>query len=168
MRYHYLSTMRFREMHLEYQYRHAEAGRARRCVCCTDHFRAEFFEGASVICRLCEADMNAAMEGEAAFYAAQDKQAEEDEAFARLGRFLANEGTRDDMVAIGLVCDDGRGPPPSGDDWCPRGCQPLYGLGECGMCGTESDGVWESETDEVIDADEETGRYIRRARREDD
>lgn len=33
--------------------------------------------------------------------------------------------------------------PPPGDDWCPRGCQPLYGLGECGMCGYQGRGVWD-------------------------
>lgn len=30
---------------------------------------------------------------------------------------------------------------PLGDDWCPWGCQPLYGLGECGMCGYQGRGV---------------------------
>lgn len=36
-----------------------------------------------------------------------------------------------------------RDEPPPGDDWCPRGCQPLYGLGECGMCGYQGRGVWD-------------------------
>lgn len=31
--------------------------------------------------------------------------------------------------------------PPSGHDWCPRGCQPLHRLGECGMCGFQGRGV---------------------------
>lgn len=31
--------------------------------------------------------------------------------------------------------------PAAGNDWCPRGCQPLYGLGECGMCGHRGRGV---------------------------
>lgn len=61
-------------------------------------------------------------------------------------------------------CDDGRGRPPKGSDMCPRGCQPLYGLGECGMCGYEGDGVWDDATTEVVDACEETGRYTRQTR----
>lgn len=35
-------------------------------------------------------------------------------------------------------CDDGA---PYVDGWCPRGCQHLEGLGECGICGYEGNGV---------------------------
>ena len=31
--------------------------------------------------------------------------------------------------------------PASGHDWCPRGCQPLHRLGECGMCNFQGRGV---------------------------
>lgn len=31
--------------------------------------------------------------------------------------------------------------PPSGEDWCPRGCQLLCRLGQCGLCGYEGRGV---------------------------
>jgi hypothetical protein len=34
--------------------------------------------------------------------------------------------------------------PTKGNDWCPRGCQPLYELGECGMCGYQ--GRWCADT----------------------
>ena len=40
--------------------------------------------------------------------------------------------------------------PPRGDDWCPRGCQPLFGM-ECGMCGYEGRGVWLSCTAAVAE-----------------
>ncbi len=47
------------------------------------------------------------------------------------------------VAVIDRACfgTDGTDPdaPPSGDDWCPRGCQPLYGM-ECGMCGHEGPG----------------------------
>ena len=32
------------------------------------------------------------------------------------------------------------------------------------MCGYEDDGVWDDETDEVVDGYEETGRYTRQTR----
>ena len=40
--------------------------------------------------------------------------------------------------------------PPHGQDWCERGCQPLYGM-ECGMCGYEGRGVWISEVASVAE-----------------
>ena len=52
------------------------------------------------------------------------------------------------VAAIGAACfgEDDTDPdaPPPGDDWCPRGCQPLYGM-ECGICGHDGPGVWASE-----------------------
>lgn len=54
-----------------------------------------------------------------------------------------------------------RSMPPKGQDWCPHGCQPLFGLGECGMCGYQGEGVWSDETYTFTDACEETGRYTR-------
>jgi len=40
--------------------------------------------------------------------------------------------------------------PPHGDDWCRRGCQPLYGM-ECGMCGYDGPGVWASDVATVAE-----------------
>ena len=40
--------------------------------------------------------------------------------------------------------------PPHGQDWCRRGCQPLYGM-ECGMCGYEGRGVWIDQVDTVAE-----------------
>lgn len=57
--------------------------------------------------------------------------------------------------------DEARGKPAKGHDWCPNGCQPLYELGECGMCGYQGVGVFADEVREVIDACEATGRYTR-------
>ncbi len=52
------------------------------------------------------------------------------------------------------VTDDRNDEPetePKGHDWCPRGCQPLYHLGECGMCGYEGRGVAIDATDTVAE-----------------
>ncbi len=65
------------------------------------------------------------------------------------GRTLARwirelEAMEEDRYRTDTATDDGdEGPEtePKGDDWCPRGCQPLYHLGECGMCGYEGRGV---------------------------
>lgn len=43
--------------------------------------------------------------------------------------------------------------------WCINGCQDLAGLGECARCGYVGPGVPEGETDYVLEANEETGRY---------
>lgn len=48
--------------------------------------------------------------------------------------------------------DETRGKPAKGNDWCPRGCQPLYELGECGMCGYEGEGICIDELYGVPDA----------------
>ncbi len=40
--------------------------------------------------------------------------------------------------------------PPYGEDFCPRGCQILYGM-ECGMCGYEGPGVKIGEVDTVAE-----------------
>lgn len=40
--------------------------------------------------------------------------------------------------------------PPSGEDWCPRGCQPLFGM-DCGMCGHRGRGVWADAVDTVAE-----------------
>jgi len=58
------------------------------------------------------------------------------------------------VAAIDAACfgEDDTDPdaPPPGDDWCPRGCQPLYGM-ECGMCGHDGPGVWASEVRTVAE-----------------
>ncbi len=46
---------------------------------------------------------------------------------------LEEERYRNDAVTDGW--DDGPEMEPERHDWCPRGCQPLYPLGECSMCG---------------------------------
>ncbi|TCZ55778.1 hypothetical protein [Roseicella aquatilis] len=56
---------------------------------------------------------------------------------------------------------DAHAKPIKSNHWCPNGCQPLYELGECGMCGYEGDGVHQDETSFVVDACEETGAYTR-------
>jgi len=40
--------------------------------------------------------------------------------------------------------------PPPGDDFCPRGCQPLFGM-ECGMCGYDGPGVRASDVTTVAE-----------------
>ncbi len=40
--------------------------------------------------------------------------------------------------------------PPHGQDWCPRGCQPMHGM-ECGMCGHDGPGVWADAVSTVAD-----------------
>ncbi len=75
------------------------------------------------------------------------------------GRTLARwirelETMEEDRYRTDAVTDDGdEGPEtePKGDDWCPRGCQPLYHLGECGMCGYEGRGVAIDATDTVAE-----------------
>ncbi len=58
------------------------------------------------------------------------------------------------VAAIDAACfgEDDTDPdaPPPGDDWCPRGCQPLYGM-ECGICGHDGPGVWASEVSTVAE-----------------
>ena len=49
--------------------------------------------------------------------------------------------------------NDGRNDPDGplhGQDWCERGCQPLFGM-ECGMCGYEGRGVWSSQVASVAE-----------------
>ena len=75
------------------------------------------------------------------------------------GRTLARwitelETMEEDRYRTDTVTDDGDDEPetqPKGDDWCPRGCQPLYHLGECGMCGYEGRGVAIDATDTVAE-----------------
>ena len=59
----------------------------------------------------------------------------------------------------GLIHGEAPRPARADDGWCPRGCQHLCGLGECGNCGYVGDGVPEHRTAFVIDACEESGGY---------
>jgi len=56
------------------------------------------------------------------------------------------------VAVIDAACDDDDDPdgPPHGSDFCPRGCQILYGM-ECGMCGHDGPGVWASEVSTVAE-----------------
>ena len=75
------------------------------------------------------------------------------------GRTLARwirelETMEEDRYRTDTVTDDGDNEPetqPKGHDWCPRGCQPLFHLGECGMCGYEGRGVAIDATDTVAE-----------------
>ncbi len=40
--------------------------------------------------------------------------------------------------------------PPHGEDFCPRGCQPLWGM-ECGICGYDGPGVRISDVDTIAE-----------------
>ena len=70
-------------------------------------------------------------------------------------RWIAElEAMEEDRYRKGPVTDDWDDEPetePKGDDWCPRGCQPLFHLGECGMCGYEGRGVAIDATDTVAE-----------------
>ncbi len=72
-----------------------------------------------------------------------------------LGRWIRElETMEEDRYRTDAVTDDGdegSETEPKGDDWCPRGCQPLYHLGECGMCGYEGRGVAIDATDTVAE-----------------
>jgi len=64
------------------------------------------------------------------------------------------EAMEEDRYWKGPAMDDETDEPetePKGDDWCPRGCQPLYHLGECGACGYEGRGVAISATSTVAE-----------------
>ncbi len=72
--------------------------------------------------------------------------------FARWIREL--EAMEEDRYRKGPAMDDEDNEPetePKGHDWCPRGCQPLYHLGECGACGYEGRGVAISATGTVAE-----------------
>lgn len=75
------------------------------------------------------------------------------------GRTLARwirelETMEEDRYRTDTVTDDWDYEPetqPKGHDWCPRGCQPLFHHGECGMCGYEGRGVAIDTTDTVAE-----------------
>ncbi len=72
--------------------------------------------------------------------------------FARWIREL--EAMEEERHRTDTVTDDRDDEPetePKGSDWCPRGCQPLHHLGECGMCGYEGRGVAIDATDTVAE-----------------
>jgi len=56
------------------------------------------------------------------------------------------------VAAIDAPCDDDADPdgPPHGSDFCPRGCQILYGM-ECGMCGYDGPGVSADQVETVAE-----------------
>lgn len=131
-----LTEAGFRDRLNAYQWAHAAAGRARRCLCCNEHLPARRFEGPATVCSPCEDDIYSTMQVE-----------EQDGGATHPGADAAWPPV------------EGHDEAAPGGDWCPKGCQLLHGLGECGMCGYVGNGVSaDAVTHEHAEA-EAPGRY---------